>query len=115
MSYGFPVSATKTTYSVDTSAKKDEFFHLVKLSEKHWSQDNFEQSLTKLSNAIAIGKFIVANEPKGPLQATFTDKIKELMTRQAERTKQLTEGKPIQYTNHSGGGGGKAGGNKNDN
>jgi hypothetical protein len=32
MSWGFPVSSNKQTYSVDTSAKKEEFLHNVKLS-----------------------------------------------------------------------------------
>lgn len=41
MSWSFPASGGKPSYSVDTSAKKDEFLHLVKMSEKHWSEDNF--------------------------------------------------------------------------
>jgi len=35
------------------------------------------------------------------------------MVRQTERTKQLKEGKPIQYTNTNGGGGGKSNGKDN--
>lgn len=37
------------------------------------------------------------------------------MVRHADRTKQLNEGKPVQYMNHNGGSNGKGGGNKNDN
>lgn len=37
--------------------------------------------LNKLSIAISIGKFIVANEAKGPVQDSFIQKIKELMIR----------------------------------
>jgi len=51
------------------------------MSEKHWSEDNFEESLNKLGIAISIGKFIVANESKGPVQDSFIQKIKELMIR----------------------------------
>jgi hypothetical protein len=37
--------------------------------------------LNKLGIAISIGKFIVANESKGPVQDSFIQKIKELMIR----------------------------------
>ena len=47
MSWGFPTS-NKPIYSVDTSAKRDEFMHTVKLSEKYWSEDQFEESNTLL-------------------------------------------------------------------
>jgi hypothetical protein len=76
--------------------------------------------LNKLNTAISIGKYIVSNEAKGPVQDSFVQKIKELMVRQTERTKQLKEGKPIQCikrsysdTNTNGGGGGKSNGKDN--
>jgi hypothetical protein len=102
MSWGFPTS-NKPIYSVDTSAKRDEFMHTVKLSEKYWSEDQFEESkymfnlgLVKLRIAIKIGKFIVENEPKGPVRDSFIQKLTELAAREQDRSNQMKEGKPIQ-------------------
>lgn len=78
----------------------------MRLSEKHWAEDNFDESnslsnvgLNKLGIAISIGKYIVMNETNGPVKDFFVEKLKELMIRQSERTKQLKEGKPIQTCN----------------